>query len=210
MSWVLLSSVWIRSLMFPTNILFLILERKISFSNNPWNIPSFPCKIIFPILHFHSFCVASDRFHSNVGIFIMPWQLVAQLDLCTGSHCYVPQRNLKETYQQSVTEWHTLGKHLPSLSSLLQICLSLKQEDLIPLRNVWLCFIVIVSCASLLTVYSEERSDFTESLTFYCFLFPLVSFNLFWNVYFSSFEWQILPHSFSFSFASSLLRKCLH
>lgn len=81
--------------------------------------PSFPCKIIFSVLHFNSLCFASNQLCSKAGIFIVLRQLVAQLVLCTGSHCSVRQRNLKESHQQSVTEGHSLEKHLPSFSSVI-------------------------------------------------------------------------------------------
>lgn len=82
----------------------------------------FLCKIIFSVLHFNSLCVASDQLHSKAGIFISLRQLVAQLVLCTATE------EFERIHQQSVTEGHrhTPEKHLPILSSLLQIRLSLK------------------------------------------------------------------------------------
>ena len=81
--------------------------------------PSLTCETAVSILRFNSLCVASRQLHSKVGIFNVLRQLVAQLVLCTVSHCSVPHRNLKESHQQSVTEGHTMEKHLPSFSSLL-------------------------------------------------------------------------------------------
>lgn len=83
---------------------FWFWEEKCSSALTLEIFPSFPCKIIFSILHFNSLCVASDQVHSKVGIFVVLRQLVAQLGLWTGSHCSVPHRNLKESHEQSVTE----------------------------------------------------------------------------------------------------------